>query len=176
MRNERFSTPLAAFLIKILDQFKIYQRVEALKIYSEEILSEQIKHVIELCYFVEGKGMNAISTENFLVEKINIPMESSKINTRAVQCVTFHKSKGLEWPVVILPFMYRKRQLKEDIVSIFISKEQRVDELYANSCRLLYVACTWVKIKLVILDDSEFCEKNSLPNMVSSREILLTKN
>jgi superfamily I DNA/RNA helicase len=45
--------------------------------------------------------MNAISTENFLVEEISISTESNKINTKAVQYVTFHKSKELEWSVVI---------------------------------------------------------------------------
>jgi ATP-dependent exoDNAse (exonuclease V) beta subunit len=176
LRNERYSTSLAKFLLKILDRFKIFHRVSSLNIYTEKNLSTEIKQTIELCYFTGSQRMNIIEAEEFLTDKIDTLKKSDSVNTFAIQFVTFHKSKGLEWPVVILPFMYRKRQLKSDSETKSLPKEQHFMELYANECRLLYVACTRAKNKLLILDDSEIFDEKVLSHMVSSGKILLKTN
>ncbi|MDR1233097.1 MAG: UvrD-helicase domain-containing protein [Puniceicoccales bacterium] len=176
LRNERHNIPLAKFLLKILDRFKIFHRVSTLNIYTEKNLLTKIKQTIELCYFTESQRMNIIEAEQFLTDKIDTLKEPDSVNTSALQFVTFHKSKGLEWPVVILPFMYRKRQLKSDMETKPLSKEQHFMELYANECRLLYVACTRAKNKLLILDDSEIFDEKISPHMVLSGKILLGTN
>jgi ATP-dependent exoDNAse (exonuclease V) beta subunit len=176
MRNERYDTPLAKFLLKILDRFKIFHRISSINIYTEENLLTKIKQTVELCYFAESQQMNIVETEQFLSDKINTLKESDSVNTSAVQFVTFHKSKGLEWPVVVLPFMYRHRQLKSDTETKALAKEQHFMELHANECRLLYVACTRAKNKLLILDDSEIFDEKILSHMVSSGKILLETN
>ncbi|MDR2432198.1 MAG: UvrD-helicase domain-containing protein [Puniceicoccales bacterium] len=176
MRNERYDTPLAKFLLKTLDRFKIFHRISSLSIYTEENLSIKIKQTIELCYFAESQQMNIVEAEQFLTDKIDTLKESDSVNVSAVQFVTFHKSKGLEWPVVVLPFMHRKRQLKSDTETKSLSKEQHFMELYANECRLLYVACTRAKNKLLILDDSEIFDEKTLSHMISSGKILLKTN
>jgi ATP-dependent exoDNAse (exonuclease V) beta subunit len=176
MRSERYNAPLAKFLLKILDRFKIFHRISSLNIFTEKNLLAKIKQTVELCYFAESQRMNIIETEQFLTDKIDTLKESDSIDTSAIQFVTFHKSKGLEWPVVILPFMYRKRQLKSDVETKSLPKEQHFMELYANECRLLYVACTRAKNKLLILDDSEIFDEKVLSHMVSSGKILLKTN
>ncbi|MDR1890586.1 MAG: UvrD-helicase domain-containing protein [Puniceicoccales bacterium] len=175
MRSERYGIPLAKFLLKILDRFKIFHRIFSLNIYAEENLSTKIKQTIELCYFAESNQMNIIGVEQFLTDKIDTLKESNNVNSSAIQFVTFHKSKGLEWPMVVLPFMYRKRQLKGNIRTKSLSNEQQFSELYANECRLLYVSCTRAKNKLLILDDSEIFDEKTSSNMVSSGEILLER-
>ncbi|MDR2779098.1 MAG: UvrD-helicase domain-containing protein [Puniceicoccales bacterium] len=175
MRNERYDVPLAKFLLKILDKFKIFHRIASLNIYGEKSLSTKIKQTVESCFFAESKQMNAIGAEQFLTDKINTLKESGNVNASAIQFVTFHKSKGLEWPVVVLPFMYRKRQLKDNAGIKSLAKEQHFVELYANECRLLYVACTRAKNKLIILDDSEVFNEKTAADMVSSGKILLER-
>ncbi|MDR0693252.1 MAG: UvrD-helicase domain-containing protein [Puniceicoccales bacterium] len=176
VRNERYDIPLAKFLLKILDRFKIFHRISSLNIYAEKNLLTKIKQTIELCYFAESQQMNVIGAEQFLTDKIDTLKESDSVDTSAVQFVTFHKSKGLEWPVVILPFMYRKRQLKSDREIKSLPREQHFMELYANECRLLYVACTRAKNKLLLLDDSEIFDEKTSAHMVSSGKILLKTN
>ncbi|MDR2777010.1 MAG: UvrD-helicase domain-containing protein [Puniceicoccales bacterium] len=176
LRSERYDTSLAKFLLKILDRLKIFHRISSLNIYTEKNLLTKIKQTIELCYFSESQRMNIVEAERFLTDKIDTLKEPDSVNTSAVQFVTFHKSKGLEWPVVILPFMYRRRQFKDDIDTKSLPKEQHFVELYANECRLLYVACTRAKNKLLILDDSEIFDEKILPHMVLSGKILLGTN
>ncbi|MDR1457662.1 MAG: UvrD-helicase domain-containing protein [Puniceicoccales bacterium] len=176
MRSERYDTPLAKFLLAILGRFKIFHRISSLNIYAEKNLLTKIKQTIELCYFAESQQMNIVEAEQFLTDKIDTLKESDNVNISAVQFVTFHKSKGLEWPVVILPFMCRKRQFKSDRETKSLAKEQLFLELYANECRLLYVACTRAKNKLLLLDDSEIFDEKTLAHMVSSGKILLKTN
>lgn len=70
-----------------------------------------------------------------------------------VQIITMHKSKGLEYPVVFLPFTWdgkasrdevfydeQQKKLRCDLVGDF--EEQRVQEGLAEEVRLLYVALT----------------------------------
>ena len=172
-RAGRYSIPLAKFLLGILDAFKIFQRIEALHIFSETDTLALKKQTIELCYHAEVSGMDTIEAENFLIEKMGEPRENGEIDPSAVQLITFHKSKGLEWPVVLLPFMFRRRQLKGVVAVKTLSKEEQFAKLYANECRLLYVACTRAKSKLLILDDSEIFGRHLPANMVSSGMILL---
>ncbi|MDR2628791.1 MAG: UvrD-helicase domain-containing protein [Puniceicoccales bacterium] len=176
LRSEKYDTSLAKFLLKILGRFKIFHRISALNIYTEKNLLTKIKQTIELCYFTESQRMNIIEAEQFLTNKIDTLKESDSVNTSALQFVTFHKSKGLEWPMVILPFMYRKRQLKGDMGTKSLAKEQHFVELHANECRLLYVACTRAKSRLVLLDDSEIFDEKASSGMVSSGKILLETN
>jgi ATP-dependent exoDNAse (exonuclease V) beta subunit len=177
MRNERYDISLAKFLLKIISQFKIFHRISSLNICTEESLSTKIKQTIESCYFVESKQMNIIEAEQFLINKIDKLKEPSDVNISAIQFVTFHKSKGLEWPIVVLPFMFRKRQLKGNTETKSLEREQCFMELYDNECRLLYVACTRAKSELIILDDSEIFDEIVSTGMISSGKILkITSN
>ncbi|MDR3143972.1 MAG: UvrD-helicase domain-containing protein [Puniceicoccales bacterium] len=171
LRGERHALPLAKFLLKILSEFEIFQRIDALNIFAEDNFSEQVKRTVELCYFAETKSMNPVEAENFLAKKISRCDESKNVNREAVQFLTFHKSKGLEWPVVMLPFMYRGRQLTRSEVA-----KHSVADLRGNECRLLYVACTRAKNRLIIVDDSEIFGHSGNPNIISSGAILLDGN
>ncbi|MDR1401654.1 MAG: UvrD-helicase domain-containing protein [Puniceicoccales bacterium] len=172
VRRGRNTLPLAKFLLGILDRFKIFQRIEALHIYSGENFSALLKQTIELCYFAEASGMHTVEAENFLTEKISTQKKSENINASAVQFITFHKSKGLEWPIVLLPFLYRRRQLHGNASPKSPAAEEKFGELLSNECRLLYVACTRARRKLLLLDDHEVFRKNLTSNAISSGEIL----
>ncbi|MDR1413620.1 MAG: UvrD-helicase domain-containing protein [Puniceicoccales bacterium] len=170
VRRERYCVPLAKFLLNVLDRFKIFQRVKALNIYSGESFSTLVKQTIELCYFAEANGLHCVEAENFFTKKINGRKESESVNASAVQFVTFHKSKGLEWPVVVVPFLHRRHKLEGGVNAA--SGEGRLSELRNNECRLLYVACTRAKKELLLLDDFEIFGGNSPANTISSGEIL----
>jgi exodeoxyribonuclease V beta subunit len=82
-------------------------------------------------------------------------------DTQAVQVVTIHSSKGLEYPIVFAPFLWKgkskKNSMKVPVVShdenycvvadlgtpqLAARARQRELENYAESIRLAYVACT----------------------------------
>jgi ATP-dependent exoDNAse (exonuclease V) beta subunit len=169
LRRERYSIPLGKFLLKILDEFMIFQRIRALGIYSDAAFSEEVKRTIELCYFAESSGMDISAASDFLESKINGDYDLESADPNAVQFLTFHKSKGLEWPVVVLPFMARRRKIPQCAQT----GNGHSENAHGNESRLLYVACTRTKKTLIMLDDSSFFAGNLPANETSSRKILL---
>ncbi|MDR1906865.1 MAG: UvrD-helicase domain-containing protein [Puniceicoccales bacterium] len=99
--------------------------------------------------------------------------QSERIDQNAIQLYTFHKAKGLEWPIVVIPFINRKQtpapQTFPDIVAgkIVINKRQYEEwsDPYAhknNAERLLYVALTRQKQQTILIDDGREMDTNSI--------------
>ncbi len=88
---------------------------------------------------------------------------------KAVQIITIHQSKGLEYPVVFCPFTWEGSEVKGDAVSfhgrdgaeslildlgseeVALSRACAARELLAENCRLLYVALTRAKNRCYFL-------------------------
>ncbi|MDR2806550.1 MAG: UvrD-helicase domain-containing protein [Puniceicoccales bacterium] len=86
------------------------------------------------------------------------------VNQHALQLYTFHKSKGLEWPVVLLPFINRKQTPPLPIFpkivqgQMVLTQRQYAQWNHPNdyshhSERLLYVALTRQKRQTIFIDD-----------------------
>lgn len=106
-----------------------------------------------------------------------------------VKVVTIHGSKGLEYPVVWLPFVAKASQpAKSKPITIYQNDEGKAhwsfgsqsDEIkkyidkaeFAEDLRLLYVAVTRAKYQLNLILPSQFDEKwNSLSYLLSNGEI-----
>ncbi|MDP0124299.1 exodeoxyribonuclease V subunit beta [Glaesserella parasuis] len=106
-----------------------------------------------------------------------------------VKVVTIHGSKGLEYPVVWLPFVAKASQpAKSKPITIYQNDEGKAhwsfgsqsDEIkkyidkaeFAEDLRLLYVAVTRAKYQLNLILPSQFDDKwNSLSYLLSSGEI-----
>ncbi|MDG6341643.1 exodeoxyribonuclease V subunit beta [Glaesserella parasuis] len=106
-----------------------------------------------------------------------------------VKVVTIHGSKGLEYPVVWLPFVAKASQpAKSKSMAIYQNDEGKAywsfgsqsDEIkkyidkaeFAEDLRLLYVAVTRAKYQLNLILPSQFDDKwNSLSYLLSSGEI-----
>jgi exodeoxyribonuclease V beta subunit len=84
-----------------------------------------------------------------------------------VQVVTIHRSKGLEYPIVFLPFLFRVSSREENFAVFFDNERQQVvvdfgssqleqrqllarGEQHAEDIRLLYVALTRAKFHCVV--------------------------
>ncbi len=111
---------------------------------------------------------------------INLGQEDQQMlrlesDANLVQIVTIHKSKGLEYPVVFLPFSWDgkessdplffdedKNKLVCDLVGDF--KDQRITEGLAEEVRLLYVALTRASAKCYV----------AIPKNVTDKKLLKT--
>ena len=171
LRQRRFNVSLAKFLLMIEKEFKITRKISALGIYNDKELIAQKERFIELCYVAESMNMTPLQAENFFFEQLKLPIENDDIDENCIQFLTFHKSKGLEWNVVILPFLYRPRKLGGYLNSGNITKISD-DDIYNNECRLLYVACTRAKEKLILCDDSHIFDDKKRAGMITSAQIL----
>jgi ATP-dependent exoDNAse (exonuclease V) beta subunit len=122
---------------------------------------EEIKKELQLL------AAESICNANFLShlrKKSSEIYQSEWIDQEAVQLYTFHKAKGLEWPIVVIPFVNRKQmptpRTFPDVVNqkIAINKRQYGEwsdpHAYQNNAeRLLYVALTRQKRQTIFIDD-----------------------
>lgn len=97
-----------------------------------------------------------------------------------VQVVTVHRSKGLEYPIVFLPFLFRVTERKESAAVCFDHERQQVvvdfgsaqfeqrqlragSEQHAEDIRLLYVALTRAKFHCVVTSGNiELLQRSAL--------------
>ncbi|MDR1366855.1 MAG: UvrD-helicase domain-containing protein [Puniceicoccales bacterium] len=105
--------------------------------------------------------------------------QSEWIDRDAIQLYTFHKAKGLEWPIVIIPFINRKPipapRTFPDVIDqkIAINKQQYEEwsDSYAyenNAERLLYVALTRQKQQTIFIDDGREAGANSIAAIIGN--------
>ena len=100
--------------------------------------------------------------------------ETDHIDDNALQLYTFHKAKGLEWPMIIIPFInrepYPSPKSYPDISNhrVIFSKSQQIEtEEEINSYeRLLYVALTRQKQNTLFIDDNTIPKPHSLKNIL----------
>ncbi len=113
----------------------------------------------------EELGMEGLLT--WLSERIAVPPEIDEYQLRletdesCVQLVTIHRSKGLEYPVVFVPFAWEG--VRKECTAIFHDRERLIfdlgspgiaesrrrarEEQFAEDLRLLYVAITRAKFR-----------------------------
>jgi ATP-dependent exoDNAse (exonuclease V) beta subunit len=99
--------------------------------------------------------------------------QSEWIKRDAIQLYTFHKAKGLEWPIVIIPFINRKQTPAAHIFPVVINQKIAINKrqyeewsdhrAYVNNLqRLLYVALTRQRRYTIFIDDGQKMNPNSI--------------
>jgi len=133
-----------------------------------------IRHLMELIHRFEQEDLSSLqNTVDWLKEKINDAGQAEEEQLRlesdaqAVNIVTIHRSKGLDYPIVFCPAMWRKSEpswnsyylkyhddKKERVLSFQKSdkdaKEQYRIENLSENLRLAYVAMTRAKYQCII--------------------------
>lgn len=135
---------------------EVMRRFDLLKSSSDQ--SPFLLRLLELAHLAETRGYSSLAA--FLSfwrdcrdnEKLPLPE-----NMDAVRIMTIHKAKGLEFPVVILPFQHKGRQREPELAVVTMHGqrlmtrvEKNLPDLYYPSCitdelerlNLLYVAWT----------------------------------
>ncbi len=150
------------FIREIIRKFDILERINILNIFNETQIIEQYSIIMNIAYEAQANQTGYRILEENLIKAYKRPALNDTIpDKNAIQLLTYHKSKGLEWPIVILPFLYREHKL--------LSCDS---ENINNEKRMLFVACTRAKHQLFLLDDSSTTAISDRTNMISSGKIL----
>lgn len=169
-RRQKNHMTLSKLLFYVIENIQLFERIHCLSLYSDFEWIHEKNRVLELCYFADAQNMTLWDVEELFMSHLSVPANDGLIDENGIQMMTYHKSKGLEWQIVILPFLSRGRQLKAGIKCD--ENDRLYDIIYNNECRLLYVACTRAKQRLILCDDSDIFDKNFRAGMVSSLQIL----
>lgn len=155
-----------------------------LRFYNGERRLTNIRHLFELLHAEERKShLKSGSLLSWLAKQRNqaIRGETSATGENAelrlesdedaVQLVTIHKSKGLEYPIVYCPYLWQPKLLSDRSKPLYISYHDPADdrvgkislvddavsratgnnEIFAENLRLLYVALTRAKHCCIVL-------------------------
>ncbi len=148
---------------------------------DEKVASIDIAHGGTLWPAWQQEKIRALSmaipgrTAAELIRCLQDESADAPIEPGALQLMTMHKSKGLEWSAVFLPFLHRPLNLrppsypavdpahKTTRLSWKISTQETSAAEYENTSRLLYVALTRAKENLILVDDAAFYEEGISP-------------
>ncbi len=164
--------PLHLAVRQLMDRTRLRDRVVSLEEETPELVDREFGELLALIDSHAAEGMTLPDLARELRESLGeVSPAGEEVRDGAVQLYTWHKSKGLEWQTVIVPFLHRSfgdkptsyprvilREGEEIIyrdsadyetgVKAFV--EQRARQQFQ---RLLYVTCTRPKHTLVLVDD-----------------------
>lgn len=169
---ETYFKNYASFFFKYENLYNLVQGFFRLA-EMDELENPYLHHLADYVYDFElKKGPNlAVFLEEFQLKKNNIAVQVPPSND-AIQIMTIHKSKGLEFPVVILPnlkfsdrindtflvqiedFVVYKKPTKTEILQPLIEiHDEEKNQQFTDNVNLLYVAMTRPVERLYILNE-----------------------
>ncbi|MDR2721173.1 MAG: UvrD-helicase domain-containing protein [Puniceicoccales bacterium] len=160
LKHEQFRMHLSNFVRKIMDKFHLIPRIRLLNIFSEDEINTHYESIMDITYRTD---LSCDDLESKIIELYKNPQIIPIPNEDSVQLFSFHKSKGLEWSVVILPFMHRERKLMG---------QKLTTDAFDNERRMLFVAFTRAKEKLIMIDDSAHYTSLRRINIISSASLI----
>jgi ATP-dependent exoDNAse (exonuclease V) beta subunit len=157
IRSQCMTLSPLPILDRLFHEFDLVARITAIR----GNFREGIKKELQLLAAESTCGADFLSR---LQKKSSEIYQSEWIDQNAIQLYTFHKAKGLEWPIVVIPFINRKQMpvphVFPDVVNqkIIINKRQyeKWSDPHAhenNTERLLYVALTRQKKQTIFIDN-----------------------
>ena len=144
---------LLAMLYAVLHEQQIPARLQRLEAEGGARDGERrltnLLHLGDLLQRASLALQGEVAVVRFLAEQLRAPAARDdaaqmRLETDAdlVKVVTVHKAKGLEYPVVFVPFAYEYRALKRDEIPAGADLEAADEIRVAEDGRLLYVAFT----------------------------------
>lgn len=204
--NIEFKT-ISQILDEIIDKFNIYSNIYKIGEVNNNLV--KINYLYDLASKLSNIGYTYIDFNEYLNNIFDsdddITFNTEKEESNAVVITTIHKSKGLEYPIVYLPLLYKKFNTSDTSERIMFSydlgliipeyvenrglrdtfKKELFNSNYfkeeiSERIRLLYVALTRAKEKLILVgpltDNSKEGNPISKEKVVSSRSFLALLN
>ena len=154
-----------------------YSLIERLEVIFERSFQAEYEKLYNHAHDATCRGVTLDVWQQELTSHLEENRSDISVNPNNLQFFTFHKSKGLEWPIVIIPFMCRgKREhhftypkciLTQEGPHIVFNKyhmstfEEEIKlRQIQNEERLLYVAMTRAKEQCILVRDEPLFPKS----------------
>ncbi|MDR2420076.1 MAG: UvrD-helicase domain-containing protein [Puniceicoccales bacterium] len=158
----------------ILRHYSLIERLEAI---FERNFQAEYERLYNHAHDATCRGITLDVWLQELTSRLEENRSDISVNPNTLQFFTFHKSKGLEWPIVIIPFLrrgkrehhaiYPKNILTQEGPHIVFNKhhmsifEEEIKlRQTQNEERLLYVAMTRAKEQCILVRDESLFPKS----------------
>lgn len=107
IRNESLLLSLSECVRNIVEKIGLKSRLASLPDYDTKKLLDSLDALLIQATLSEEQGLSLAEFTTNLKKLYDTPADCESEIKGHIQCYTSHKAKGLEWPVVIVPFLFR---------------------------------------------------------------------
>jgi len=164
--------PLADAVRVLLERVRMRGRLLSLPPQATGDYGQDLEVILAEARTAEREGWSLAQFAQRFADALDDDAPAEEPRPEAVQVCTLHKAKGLQWPVVILPFLACNSDPgSRDVDSMpdleeegaFLERrrlyrEERREERMRERARLLYVGMTRPKHALYLIDDRPLAE------------------
>lgn len=179
LRKDVLVLSLSEGVRKMIKEVELVERLSSLPDYDVSKLLDSLDKLLIQATLSEEQGLTLEAFADTLIKSYQAPIDSETALKGHVQFYTSHKAKGLEWTVVIVPFLFRSilfpSQEYPQLISMGSDQAPRIavsdhpdkrkwDDLLdqyrvAELERLLYVTATRARTTLLWVDDEALFQK-----------------
>lgn len=176
------NSPLGQWLINTVDALNLRLKLTSLDQHDPQTALSMLDSLIAKAAYAETEAIDIFAFLKELRDSLTLSESNVTAKENHVQLFTCHKSKGLEWPVVIVPYLYKDirfpYQSYPQIFDLPIDGYPQVaicshpeKEVYSKELdnyrqaeleRLLYVTATRASRSLIFIDDQEYFPKSKV--------------
>lgn len=185
IREKIIFMPLRDGINYLIEKIELKERLLQLPTYNNYFLLKELEIILNEVTFLEKKNYSILELYNHLKNGIinTIPIKEINKTKNAIQLLTSHKSKGLEWDTVIIPFFFKPIYYPIDnypqlfsystkfknFNKVFTHQynlkkiyDKKILKTYKDEMqKLLYVTITRSKNNILLIDDEEIFDKNN---------------
>ena len=173
LRQTLLALPLGDALHTLWQKCGLLERIQALGPWNGLALELESHRLRALALEAEQQGLALGQWSSQLLNDLGQQRESVCLIHDAIQLISCHKSKGLEWHTVLVPFMFRPKKTRSPDYPFVLHKSaeqlpvvafdrtwiddhviaQMHSKIFKENQRLLYVTLTRARQHLILVDD-----------------------
>jgi ATP-dependent helicase/nuclease subunit A len=191
LRQQAITLPLRACAEAIITTVELRDRLALIS--DPAKIDQSLASLLTRAAVAEMQGITLVEWATQLRRDFYRASDAAESTRNAIQILSSHKAKGLEWQVVIIPFLFHKMGFPNENYPRFVRKSHREmpriafkgDEDDDNlkeaigrqniqeTERLLYVSCTRAKNTLILADDLDLFRFDPEKKGISFGRLLL---